>query len=86
MGKENFYIDSFGKKIKDAKNGGYYGYFWYGLKRSNYERDDFFAAGNKSQIVYVSPKANLVIVRFGEKDGIDFWKWISVFYDLGTMN
>ena len=54
------------------------------LKREDFDRDDFFAAGNKSQIVYVSPKANLVLVRFGEKDGIDFWKWISVFYDFAS--
>lgn len=83
-GKNEFYTDSFGKKISSAKNGGYYGYFWYGLKREDFDRDDFFAAGNKSQIVYVSPKANLVLVRFGEKDGIDFWKWISVFYDFAS--
>ena len=70
------------KKIKNAKNGGWYSYFWYGLKREDFEQDDFFAAGNKSQIIYISKKADIVIVRFGEKDGIDFWDWISAFYDL----
>lgn len=84
-GKEGFYVDSFGKKIRAAKNGGYYGYFWYGLKRDGCKRDDFFAAGNKGQIIYISPKSNMVAVRFGEKDGIDFWKWISVFYDLSSV-
>lgn len=83
-GENEFYTDSFGKKISSAKNGGYYGYFWYGLKRKDFDRDDFFAAGNKGQIIYVSPKTNLVIVRFGEKYGIDFWKWISVFYDFAS--
>lgn len=83
-GKTDFYVDPFGKKIVSAKNGGYYGYFWYGLKRKDFNRDDFFAAGNKSQIIYISPKSNMVIVRFGERDGIDFWKWISVFYDLAS--
>ena len=81
-GNPNFYADEFGKKIKNAEKGGYYGYFWYGLYREDFSRDDFFAAGNKSQIIYVCPKSNTVIVRFGRKDGIDFWKWISAFYDL----
>ena len=85
-GNDDFYCDSFGNKIKNAAKGGYYSYFWYGLKRSDFERDDFFAAGNKSQIIYVSPKSNMVIVRFGAEDGIDFWKWISVFYDLATKD
>lgn len=80
--KDDFYKDSFGEKIKSAENGGYYSYFWYGLKRPDFTEDDFFAAGNKSQIIYVSPKANMVIVRFGVKDGVDFWKWISAFYNL----
>lgn len=85
-GNDDFYCDSFGNKIKNAANGGYYSYFWYGLKRTDFERNDFFAAGNKSQIIYVSPKSNMVIVRFGAEDGIDFWKWISVFYDLATKD
>ena len=80
--REDFYRDDFGAKIKNAKNGGWYSYFWYGLKREDFEQDDFFAAGNKSQIIYISKKADIVIVRFGEKDGIDFWDWISAFYDL----
>ena len=83
--QEEFYKNDFGAKIKNAESGGWYSYFWYGLKRSNSKRNDFFAAGNKSQIIYVSPEADMVIVRFGEKDGIDFWEWISRFYDSATQ-
>ena len=82
--RTDFYKDAFGQKIKNAEKGGWYSYFWYGLKREGFGQNDFFAAGNKSQIIYVSPEADLVIVRFGEKDGIDFWKWISAFYDLAS--
>lgn len=82
--RTDFYKNEFGRKIKNAKNGGWYSYFWYGLKREGSVQNDFFAAGNKSQIIYISPQADLVIVRFGKKDGIDFWNWISAFYDLST--
>lgn len=83
--RTDFYKNEFGRKIKNAKNGGWYSYFWYGLKREGSVQNDFFAAGNKSQIIYISPQADLVIVRFGKKDGIDFWNWISAFYDLATQ-
>lgn len=83
--RTDFYKNEFGRKIKNAKNGGWYSYFWYGLKREGSVQNDFFAAGNKSQIIYISPQADLVIVRFGKKDGIDFWNWISAFYDLSTQ-
>lgn len=82
--RTDFYKNEFGRKIKNARNGGWYSYFWYGLKREGSVQNDFFAAGNKSQIIYISPQADLVIVRFGKKDGIDFWNWISAFYDLST--
>ena len=81
----DFYKDDFGCKLKNAEQGGYYSYFWYVLKREPPMHNDFFAAGNKSQIIYVSPESELVIVRFGEKDGIDFWKWISAFYNLAIQ-
>ena len=83
--RTDFYKNEFGRKIKNAKNGGWYSYFWYGLKREGSVQNDFFAAGNKSQIIYISPQADLVIVRFGKKDGIDFWNWISAFSDLATQ-
>lgn len=31
---------------------------------------------------FLRAMANMVIVRFGVKDGIDFWEWISAFYNL----
>jgi len=80
----DYYRDEFGKKIFGAAHGGYYSHFWYGLRRKGSPRDDFFAAGNKGQIIYVSPYANLVIVRFGREDGIDFWRWISAFYETAS--
>jgi len=82
---EEYYRDSFGKKIFHAMHGGYYSHFWYGLQCKDTTRDDFFAAGNKGQIIYVSPRSNLVIVRFGREDGIDFWRWISAFYEIASV-
>lgn len=82
---KNYYNDSWGKQIYNGVNGngGYYGYFWYVLKRKNAE-NDFFAYGNKGQFIYVSPAANTVIVRFGEKYGINGWKYIEAFYNLNS--
>jgi hypothetical protein len=53
------------------------------MKRANAE-SDFFAYGNKGQFIYISPLANTVIVRFGEKYGMDGWKYIEAFYNLNT--
>lgn len=82
---KNYYNDSWGKQIYNGVNGngGYYGYFWYVLKRKNAE-NDFFAYGNKGQFIYVSPAANTVIVRFGEKYGINGCKYIEAFYNLNS--
>ena len=77
--------EDWGKRIAQgvSSEGGYYGYFWYIIKRSKGE-NDFFAFGNKGQVIYISPSANLVCVRFGEKDGLPVWDYIKAFYDLGT--
>lgn len=82
---ENSVNDEWGRRIAKgvSAQGGYYGYFWYVLKRSGAE-NDFFAFGNKGQVIYVSPAANLVCARFGKKDGIPVWNYIQAFYDLAS--
>ena len=47
---------------------------------------DFFAYGNKGQFIYISPAANTVIVRFGEKYGIEGWKYIENLLDIKCEN
>jgi CubicO group peptidase (beta-lactamase class C family) len=51
----------------------YYKYLWWGYDRGGGDYD-FFASGNHGQIVYVSPRRRLVIVRNGvERGPIDVW-------------
>lgn len=80
-----YYSDPFGKTIFGGacNNGGFYGFHWYVMNRPDAE-SDFFAYGNKGQFIYISPAANTVIVRFGEKYGMDGWKYIEAFYNLNT--
>jgi CubicO group peptidase (beta-lactamase class C family) len=83
---EDYYETSFGPEIRDAAEGGYYQYMWYGLKRDG-GVDDFYAAGRYGQIIYVSPQANLVIVRNGETygPGMGLFDWIEIFYEVASM-
>ena len=53
--------------IKDAPI--YYGYMWWGEK-CNPGSQDFLAMGNLGQFVYLSPAKNLIIVRNGERYGV----------------
>jgi CubicO group peptidase (beta-lactamase class C family) len=46
-----------------------YGFFWWVMRDSG----RFYAAGNHGQFVFVDPKTDLVIVRLGERFGIDDW-------------
>ncbi len=46
--------------------GGYYKHHWWGLKNSN-GANDFAARGHLGQIIYVAPRKNMVVVRFGEE-------------------
>ncbi len=60
-------------------SGGYYKYMWWGFSRGEGSYD-FFAAGDRGQLVYVSPQKNLIIVRNGFTYGdIDWWE---LAYDL----
>ena len=58
---------------KISKNGGYYGYFWWGrrLDDGNY---DFYASAHLTQRIHISPQADLIIVRNGERDPPDEWE------------
>lgn len=80
-----YYKDPFGQKIFGGacNKGGFYGFHWYVMNRPDAE-SDFFAYGNKGQFIYISPLANTVIVRFGEKYGIEGWNYIEAFYNLNT--
>ncbi|MFS0688767.1 serine hydrolase [Sporosarcina sp. 179-K 8C2 HS] len=52
---------------------GYYKYMWLGYEREDGDYD-FFAHGKYGQVIYVSPKNNVVIVRTGKTTGkVDFW-------------
>ena len=46
---------------------GYYRYFWWGNRRDDGSYD-FSAQGHLGQWIYVSPQADLIIVRNGEKE------------------
>ena len=81
-----YYDTSFGPEIRDAAEGGYYQYMWYGLEREG-GANDFYAAGKYGQIIYISPQANLVIVRSGETYGPDMglFDWIEIFYSVASQ-
>lgn len=52
---------------------GYYKYLWWGYQTDTHNFD-YFALGVKGQLIYISPRKQAVIVRFGKKWGdIDWW-------------
>lgn len=56
--------------------GGYYKYHWWGLKNPA-ETYDFMAQGHLGQIIYVAPRKNMVVVRFGpEPDSGVIWSFV----------
>ena len=63
---------------KDA--GGYYSYLWWGMTRPD-GGYDFAAQGHLGQWIFVSPRTDTVIVRFGTGEGgVD--SWMEVFQEL----
>jgi CubicO group peptidase (beta-lactamase class C family) len=66
-------------KLDDGE--GYYKYMWWGIQRGD-QSYDFMALGNHGQFIYVSPDKNLVIVRNGERYGIDMLEWLEIFYQF----
>jgi CubicO group peptidase (beta-lactamase class C family) len=65
---EAYYPNEFGQIIYDSRLG-YYQYMWYGLFHEDGSYD-FFAEGDRGQLIYVAPGIDLVIARFGENFGI----------------
>ena len=62
---------------------GYYKYMRWGLPRNEGEYD-FSAVGNHGQYIYISPQAELIIVRNGERFGIEYDEWLHILYRFGS--
>lgn len=73
-----FYQDDFGQVIYNDGRG-YYKYMWYGLLRDGGSYD-FFAAGDRGQLIYISPGNDLVIVRSGFEYGIPLFSWVDAMF------
>lgn len=59
-----------------------YNYLWWGIPEKN-TKSDFMAIGNLGQIIYVSPRANTIIVRNGdEAELFDDSDWIILFQNF----
>jgi len=60
-----------------------YAYLWNGRRRdeSNY---DFWGSGNLGQFIYISPQANLIIVRNGEAYGEFGQTWPDIFHKFAS--
>jgi len=74
-----YYSDEFFEDYPNA----YYKYMWWGMARDD-TANDFVALGNHGQLIYVSPHKNLIIVRHGEKYGVDYAQWTKLFFDFAT--
>jgi CubicO group peptidase (beta-lactamase class C family) len=61
----------------------YYQYFWWGFHRGE-KGYDYSALGNLGQFIYISPEKNLVIVRNGERYGLEGegFEWAEIFYQF----
>ncbi|MDH5616281.1 MAG: serine hydrolase, partial [Acidimicrobiia bacterium] len=76
----DYYPDHWGQ-IVYADGGGYYKYMWYGALRDSGEYD-FYAVGDHGQYLYVSPSAQMVIVRNGTEFGMPSEDWTDAFYEF----
>ena len=65
---------SLNESSKTDRYGLSYKYLWW-IKRKN---GDFHAAGHFGQYIFVSPRSNTVIVKFGERKGGVSW-WYDIF-------
>jgi CubicO group peptidase (beta-lactamase class C family) len=77
----NYYYDDF----VFANGQGYYSYLWWGIQRDA-EDYDFMALGKHGQFIYISPRKDLLILRFGESYGeLDGAQgWVDMFYEFAT--
>jgi CubicO group peptidase (beta-lactamase class C family) len=71
-----------GRKLDDQMS---YGNLWWEKPGVN-EANDFFAWGNLGQFIYVSPSRNLIIVRNGEKYGLEGegGEWAAIFHQFAN--
>jgi CubicO group peptidase (beta-lactamase class C family) len=77
-----YYPNEYGQAIFNQGTG-YYKYFWYGKFRGDGE-SDYYAEGDRGQMIYVSPQNNLIITRNGFEYGIPQFDWIDAFYLFAT--
>jgi CubicO group peptidase (beta-lactamase class C family) len=71
-----------GRKLDDQMS---YGNFWWEIQGEE-EVNDFFAWGNFGQFIYVSPSRDLIIVRNGEKYGLEGegGEWAAIFHQFSN--
>lgn len=81
---DNYYSTDFGNALYRTLNG-YYKYMWYGYYREG-GLPDFAAEGDHGQYIYISPEANLIIVRNGFEYGetMTWDSWVRLFYEFAT--
>jgi CubicO group peptidase (beta-lactamase class C family) len=65
-------------------NGGYYKYFWWGVSQGKSDYS-YMGIGTYGQFIFISPKTRVVIVRTGDKDGIDPPYWREVFQNIAEQ-
>jgi CubicO group peptidase (beta-lactamase class C family) len=63
----------------------YYRYMWWRFEREGGEHD-FAAEGDKGQLIYVSPRAGLVIVRNGIDYGLPMAEWLRLCYEFAGQH
>jgi CubicO group peptidase (beta-lactamase class C family) len=62
----------------------YYRYLWWGFRRAE-GPDDFAALGKHGQVIYLSPAANLVLVRNGSSGDLpEYGTWSRLFYEFAS--
>ena len=76
-------ITYYGDLFSHLSAEGFYKYMWWGIQRED-GQVDFSALGNKGQFIYVSPDKELIIVRHGQRYGIEKMEWLTLFYNFAT--
>jgi CubicO group peptidase (beta-lactamase class C family) len=72
-------VDPFGERAY-GDGRGCCGHTWYDLGRG--DGHNFIAQGNYGQYICVSNDKDLIIVRNGERFGIDGFDWMAMFHDF----
>ena len=72
--RANYYLyDPNYEYYRIFKNNGYHGYYWWGQLKDD-GKYDFYASGYLTQRIYISPQADLIIVRNGERNLPKNWE------------